>query len=347
MNKIIIEKEFLDHNLRIIKKYLADNSMDNKVPNIIAVVKGNGYGLGLVEFSSYLHDNRIETFAVTDTQDAIKLKNIGIKDILILNGTELNDELQCIVDNDFIASCGSIEAINKLNQLGLSSNKIIRIHLKIDTGFSRYGFIASKILNDESVFNDLIKTIKESNNLKIAGIYTHFQESYADDSKRTNEQFKLFMDVVSKIEQAGVSVGIRHVANSYAFLKYPNMFLDAVRIGGIFSGRVVNNIGLKKAGYLESEISTIKGLPKGRLIGYSGTYITKKDTKVAVIPAGYYEGVDVHGPRDKVRLIDKLRTLRDAIVKFFKDDRHFVTVNGSKVPVLRANWHENFCDRRI
>jgi alanine racemase len=186
-----------------------------------------------------LIENGIDFFAVSEVNEAVRLKSIGItQDILVMNSTSIYDEVRLMVQNNFIASCGSFDTLKVLQKVASEENTTIRCHLKIDTGFSRFGFLAQKILDDEKYANELKAEIEKSTNVMVTGTYTHFKQSYETKSKVTLEQFDLFIKTTNHLKEMGLELGMLHCANSHAFLKYPQMFLDAVRIGSAFSGRV-------------------------------------------------------------------------------------------------------------
>lgn len=353
MSQIIIEEEKLQHNIEIIKEKVQNQSDDKGNPlKIIAVLKGNAYGMGMKLVAQKLIDNNINTFAVTEVDEALELRELGFKnDILVLNATCIQEELIQIIENDLIATVGSKESIEKLNEIAKEKNKIAKCHLKIDTGFSRFGF---NILSDTEA-DEIKEILKDKNNLKIEGTYSHFQESYANDEKRTREQLNKFLDAVEKLKAKNIETGRLHICNSAAFFKYPEMYLNAVRIGSAFSGRlqVSNPTGLQKVGYLESQICEIRNLKKGDKIGYSGTCKLKKDTKVAIIEAGYADGIGVDGPKDSVRLIDKLRAIKTTLLALTKNGTRYVEIQNKKCPILGRIGMKNMmvdisnCDAKI
>lgn len=342
MNTLVIKKKDLRHNIEQIKKYASKSGKDdNGNPlKIIAVVKGNGYGLGLVEYTKFLIDNGISYFAVATVEEALELRKAGIKeDILMLSSTAIKEEVQELINNNIIITIGSKEDIEVAEKIGQDSSKKIRAHLKIDTGFGRYGFIYNK--RDE-----MIENLKNVKNVKIEGTFSHFSLSFFDD-KYTKKQFERFLKVIEVLKMNGIETGMLHICNSSAFLKFPNMHLNAVRIGSAFTGRISseNLLGLKKIGHLESKVTEIKELPKGFNIGYSNIYKTPKDMKVAIIPCGYMDGLNVKNERDMFRFIDKIRYMFQDFKSLFKKQAFYTRINGQACEILgRIGTYHIVCD---
>lgn len=329
MKQLVVNKEDLKHNINRIKDYTKKISNDDNY-TIIAVVKGNGYGLGLNEYSEVLVENGIKYLAVATFEEAIELRKKQ-KDVNILMMSPLynKQELEETVKNNItiaIDSKENAEAVNELAHKGYN----IKVHLKIDTGFGRYGFIYDDY---ENILNT-VQSLKP--NVEIEGIFTHCSDAYRKNNKHTLEQFKRFTDVIEKLEANNIKIKLKHICNSPAILNYPEMHLTAARIGSAFVGRVCseNNIGLKKIGELEINIAEVKDIPKGFNISYLNSYKTKDKTRIAIIPIGYLEGYNVTQKTDMFRIADKLRRALQELKSIFKKQKITVVINEKRYNVI-------------
>lgn len=329
MKQLVVNKEDLKHNINRIKDYTKKISNDDNY-TIIAVVKGNGYGLGLNEYSEVLAENGIKYLAVATFEEAIELRKKQ-KDVNILMMSPLynKQELEETVKNNItiaIDSKENAEAVNELAHKGYN----IKVHLKIDTGFGRYGFIYDDY---ENILNT-VQSLKP--NVEIEGIFTHCSDAYRKNNKHTLEQFKRFTDVIEKLEANNIKIKLKHICNSPAILNYPEMHLTAARIGSAFVGRVCseNNIGLKKIGELEINIAEVKDIPKGFNISYLNSYKTKDKTRIAIIPIGYLEGYNVTQKTDMFRIADKLRRALHELKSIFKKQKITVVINEKRYNVI-------------
>ena len=342
MKKLIINVKDLRHNIEQIKKYASKSGKNDngEYVKIIAVVKTNGYGLGIVEYTKFLIDNGIDFFAVSTIEEAIKLRKAGIKqDILILSSTAIKEEVELLIENNIILTIGSTQDIEVAEEVAKEKNVKIRAHIKIDTGFGRYGFIYTEK-------EKLVENLKQLQNIKIEGTYSHFSISFYDD-KYTKKQFDRFLDIIELLKMNEIETGMLHICNSSAFAKFPIMHLNAVRVGSAFLGRLsfTNALGLRKVGYLETNVSEIKTLPAKFNIGYSNTFKTKKETKIAVIPCGYSDGVNVTNDRDMFRMLDKLRYIVRDVKDFFKNQTKYVKIKENKCKILgRIGTYHIICD---
>lgn len=316
MSRYIIDKSKLVENINILKEKAG-------VP-IIGVVKGNGYGFGIREFTLVLKENGIKTFAVTEVSDIPVLKEIlDDEEILVMRSTCIEAEAKIIAENGCTATIGSEEACRVMNAVSKSLGITTKCNMKIDTGMGRYGFMPSEITKAIECY--------KAENLEFTGIYTHFSSAFRNEPL-TKAQLVLFKDCIKQIEAAGFNPGISHCANSPALLNVDDVRLNTVRLGSAFTGRVItkSKTKLNRLGSLEAEVIDIKNVPAGYAVGYNGTYKTKRETKIAIVPIGHYDGF---GLAKEKEIID-FRYVLSVFKQFLKKKQMYVRINGRMYHVI-------------
>ncbi len=322
MKKFIVDTDKLKANIEIVKK-----KADGRI--IYGVLKGNGYGLGLLPLARVLRDSGIDRFAVTEPSDALRLRMAGYIDeeILVLRSVSSESEVEEIIDAKATATIGSYADAMLIGGIAEKRGEIVEAHLKLDTGMGRYGFLPNEYERIVSIFRFMTK-------VSITGIYTHFACAFGDE-KRTRRQLDELLKTVDRLKSAGYDPGVVHAANSPYLFRFDLKGTDAVRIGSAFTGRVgVKNTGLKPVARICCEVCQVRWLPRGHSIGYGSAYITKKPTRIAVVPIGYADGYQLARQRDIFRFRDKLRYLWADLKLFGSNKSLYVLIDGKRAKVL-------------
>lgn len=321
MTRYVVSRELLEQNIKQLKKQAKD------VP-IWAVIKGDGYGLGALSLAEALREQGIDRFCVTEAKEAEILREHGFESAQILMLRSLTDRelIHRLLDLKVILTVGSLETAQLVNELAGQRSDVARVHLKIDTGMGRYGFLPSQV-------QQVIELYEKHKHLAVEGIYTHFNNA-AGDEALTRQEFEVFQTVVAQIRGAGLETGTVHCCNSAAFFKYPEMHLDGVRLGSAVLGRMPFRTKLRPVGYAQSEIECLRLLPKGHTTGYGGTWKAKKDTPVAIVPVGWYHGLQLGYKADLARSVDCLRAAFLALKCLLRLQRTMVEIKGKKCPII-------------
>lgn len=312
MNELIINIDDLVHNINVIR------SKEKEDYNIIAVVKGNAYGCGLKEYVELLKDMDIDFFAVASYAEVIEFRKYYKDKLLLL--TPYSDEkiVSDLIDNDVIFTIDSIRQAKIIEKQAKEKNKSITAHIKIDTGLNRYGYKYNEI---ESIIN----TINNTENIDYEGIYSHFANSLAKNSKFSEIQYDRFINVINELEKNKIEFKLKHICNSSGYFKYPNMHLNAARIGSAFLGQAVGiKTDLKHIGTFHTHITKIIDVKKGDYIGYAKSFKVKNDMKLAVIPTGYFDGIGKTLIDQRFLFKSKAKRILIDIKKLFKQNYYNV-----------------------
>lgn len=285
-----IDLDMIKHNYLQIRSNISKESM------LMCVIKADAYGHGAVALATEYERLGADWFAVSNLEEAFQLRNVGIKKpILILGYTPANMAYELSRLN-ISQAVFSEDYAKALSSYAVKDNVKVKVHLKIDTGMSRIGFVFNSKEKNANTIKELQKVCKLKN-LVTEGIFTHFAvaDEDGDSIDATNRQFAAFKDVCQTLKENGIDIKIRHCSNSGGILNYPHANLDMVRAGiilyGLFpSNYVKNKLDLRPAMSLKTVISQVKTVPKDTAVSYGGTFVTKKETKIATVPIGYADG---------------------------------------------------------
>lgn len=320
MRAYIVETDAILFNLQYLQKKAAGTP-------IWAVLKGDGYGLGVKRMAGLCWDSGIRRFAVTELSEARAIRQAHPEAmILMLRPTTSQNELAELLELDVIATIGSVEDAAALNALAAQRSLVAEAHVKIDTGMGRYGFLSEETEKIRSVY-------LYHDHIAVSGIYTHFHSAFGR-AKETIRQEERFQAVLQELIASGIEPGSRHCCNSTAFLRFPEMAMDGVRLGSALLGRVAVKSNLRRIGFCETTVEQLRWLPKGHTTGYGSAWRARRPTQVAILPVGWYHGFTNEYGHDIFRFRDCLRDAAGAVKRMLFRKRLYVSIGGKKCPVL-------------
>ena len=294
-----INLEAILHNLNEIKKLIRPGV------KTMGVIKANAYGHGSVEVAKVLEANGADYLGVARLDEAVLLRKAGIVLPVLVFGFTPPESSKLLAEHNITQTIFSIEYAYSLSKALSKTNDTITVHIKVDTGMGRLGLCPGEIVDNEQNRNDRINTvcigiqsISELFNLDIEGIYTHLASSDSEDKTTTFDQLSAFKKTCEVIESRGLSIPIKHAANSAAVMRLPDSHLDMIRPGIMLYGcspiddPARYKIDLTPAMQLKAKISLLKKVPSGFSISYGHTYTTPDPTTIATIPLGYADGYD-------------------------------------------------------
>ena len=260
----------------------------------LGVVKADAYGHGSVMIAKTLEQEGADYLAVSSNDEAMELRLNGIKMPILILGHTPKEQVERLIEYDITQAVTCKAKAVEYSDEAVRLGKTLKVHIKVDTGMSRLGYLC-----EGSFFDNGVEGISEAVNmpgLEAEGIFTHFavsDEPGDECEEYTKHQFELFMSVIDKVcTKTGKTFKIRHCANTGAVAKYPQTYLDMVRPGLLLYGygEFAKELGLKPVMTLKTVISTIKTYPAGTAISYGGIFKTDRTTRVGVLPYGYADG---------------------------------------------------------
>ena len=283
-NRITIDVRALRHNYRLISASVPD------AVEVMAMVKGDGYGHGMIEAARAFAAAGCRVFGVAELCEGVRLRRSGIEgDIYVMVGF-LPEQVEVYFSHDLIPVVYSRQIIELVSAAAVRLNRSIGLHLKIDTGMGRLGVLPDEI----ETFATLIEKLP---NVHLAGVLSHFAEADNAQSPETEKAFAAFTAACDRL--AGRFSGLRHIANSGAVLNFPETLGNMVRAGialygyspdGSREGALVGSEYLRPAMRYATRIAMVKTVPAGTGISYGHTYVTTRSTRLAALPVGYEDG---------------------------------------------------------
>lgn len=278
-----IRQDAITHNVKALRQCLGSDVA------LLAVVKADGYGLGILEVSRILWESGVDFFGVSNIQEGIQLRSYLPKVPILVLGPSFLDNIEQVLDWDLIPMVSSLELLKKLNTEAMMRGKKAKVHLMIDTGMGRIGLWYEK---GEPFFKELLKLEA----LEIQGVASHFASADQKNLEFSKLQLHRFQEFFFKLNVMGLQVPICHMANSSAVLRLPQSHLNMVRVGlmlyGVPPSPWVPRSHFRSALTWKTRIAFIKEVEPGRTISYDSTFVAHRRTKIATLPVGYAHGFD-------------------------------------------------------
>lgn len=281
-----INLDNLKQNFLNLKKFVGDDI------KFCALIKANAYGHGSVEIAKSYAEFGADYLAVARVNEGEELRKNGIKLPILLLG--YSDEVKKALLNNLELCVFNYKYATTINEIAKSLNLKAKIHIKLDTGMARLGFV---VRDEKSILETTLTCLKISklSNIEIVGVFTHFAKSDSADKSFTNLQLKRFNAQIYDFEKNGLKIPLKHVSNSAAILDIQTANLNMVRSGivgfGFYpSDEVKKSVDLKPVMSLYAMISNIKILKPNTPISYGGVYTTKDYEKIVTICIGYGDG---------------------------------------------------------
>jgi alanine racemase len=277
-----IDLKVLEENYRMIKSRLSEDV------KILCVVKADAYGHGMIQVAAKLASIGADYLGVALISEGIQLRshNVSIP-VLVMGGMMPWEDVQQVLDNDLTVVVHNMDMLKRIKAACILQDKVINIHLKVDTGMGRLGFNPGDIPS-------VVEAIKDSKHIKVEGIMSHFSSSEIRD-EYGKIQVMVFRNILQLFQDSGIITKLNHMANSGAIGNYPEAHFNMVRVGinlyGSYSDiELKESFPLKQVMKLISWIALVKEFPPGYSLSYGRTYTTKKSQNIACIPIGYADG---------------------------------------------------------
>lgn len=280
----------IEHNYNVIRNKVADGT------KVCCVIKADGYGHGAVELSQIYEKLGADFFAVSNIDEGIEIRKDGSKLPIVILGYTPVSEAKNLAAYNISQAVFSLEYAKELSEKCVEEDCICKMHIKVDSGMSRIGFMCQEFPRDEYSVEEICEACCLPN-LEVEGLFTHFCVSDEDAEGRefTNKQYENFIYVRDSLKKRGVDISVVHCSNSGAIEDYPETCCDMVRAGIILYGlapssKLADRLDLVPAMTLKTVVAFVKEVQKGATISYGRTFTADRKMKIATVPIGYADG---------------------------------------------------------
>lgn len=294
----------IEHNYNVIRNKVADDT------KVCCVIKADGYGHGAVELSQIYEKLGADFFAVSNIDEGIEIRKSGSKLPIVILGYTPVSEAENLAKYDISQAVFSLEYAKELSEKCVEEDCICKMHIKVDSGMSRIGFMCQEFPRDEYSIEEICEACCLPN-LEVEGLFTHFCVSDEDAEGRefTNKQYENFIHVRDSLKKRGVDISVVHCSNSGAIEDYPETCCDMVRAGIILYGlapssKLADRLDLVPAMTLKTVVAFVKEVQKGATISYGRTFTADRKMKIATVPIGYADGFIRQNAKDGYMMVN-------------------------------------------
>lgn len=294
----------IEHNYNVIRNKVADDT------KVCCVIKADGYGHGAVELSQIYEKLGADFFAVSNIDEGIEIRKSGSKLPIVILGYTPVSEAENLAEYDISQAVFSLEYAKELSEKCIEEDCICKMHIKVDSGMSRIGFMCQEFPRDEYSIEEICEACCLPN-LEVEGLFTHFCVSDEDAEGRefTNKQYENFIHVRDSLKKRGVDISVVHCSNSGAIEDYPETCCDMVRAGIILYGlapssKLADRLDLVPAMTLKTVVAFVKEVQKGATISYGRTFTADRKMKIATVPIGYADGFIRQNAKDGYMMVN-------------------------------------------
>lgn len=294
----------IEHNYNVIRNRVADDT------KVCCVIKADGYGHGAVELSQVYEKLGADFFAVSNIDEGIEIRKSGSKLPIVILGYTPVSEAENLAEYDISQAVFSLEYAKELSEKCVEEDCICKMHIKVDSGMSRIGFMCQEFPRDEYSIEEICEACCLPN-LEVEGLFTHFCVSDEDAEGRefTNKQYENFIHVRDSLKKRGVDISVVHCSNSGAIEDYPETCCDMVRAGIILYGlapssKLADRLDLVPAMTLKTVVAFVKEVQKGATISYGRTFTADRKMKIATVPIGYADGFIRQNAKDGYMMVN-------------------------------------------
>lgn len=284
-----IDLEKAEQNYRLVRDRVGASV------KICCVIKANAYGHGAVQMAMFYQKMKADYLAVSNIEEALQLRERNISLPILVLGYTPEECAGLLACHNITQTVYSYEYGKKLAECAAQLGVQVKIHIKLDTGMGRIGFLCRSDVANEL---DSVITICQMRSLISEGIFTHFAvaDENAEGDHFTTDQFQRFQEGIQYLETNGIHFSIRHCANSAAIFDHPETHMDMVRAGVVLYGlkpsdKMRHLPELQPVMTLKSVISHIKEVYAGQTVSYGCTFLANRNTTVATVPIGYADGL--------------------------------------------------------